>query len=252
MESEIDKDQKLAALCRRLGKLWSNDVVVKLVDKLLEEKLKECNLTLLEKLYSRPNVNFQAFLSMTRKAWKLEDLVCDQVKLGLFIFTFTSKNEKRRVLEASPWSFSSNLLKLQQLNPKIPIYCHDFTHGAFWVQFLGLPLAMINENMLREVVAKLGKVLEVKMDSKVGSLCKVGQVRAFLDLLSPLKAGMLVNFEEEQFWIDFKYERLPRICYLCGRIGHYNMSCENCHTKNLSRRRMARQEHGLSLESTSD
>lgn len=58
MESELDKEQKLATLYRQLGRMCSDDVIANVLEKILEEKLNECNLTLLGKFYSRPNVNF--------------------------------------------------------------------------------------------------------------------------------------------------------------------------------------------------
>lgn len=71
MENAIDKELGLAALGRRL----CNDVVLTVNDEILEGILRECSLTLLGKLYSRPNVNFQAFQSTMRQAWKSEDMI---------------------------------------------------------------------------------------------------------------------------------------------------------------------------------
>ncbi|KAK3419362.1 hypothetical protein EUGRSUZ_H05091, partial [Eucalyptus grandis] len=159
-----------------------------------------------------------------KREWKTENVVCDQMEPGLFSFTFSSDLEKRKVLEASPWSFSNNLLILQQLNPKLPIHCHEFTHCAFWMQVLGLPLIRITENALLEVASIMGKILEVKIEPKGGSVCKVGRARVLMELSCPLKSGAVVNFEDDQFWVDFKYERLPHYCYSCGRIGHYTTS----------------------------
>ena len=31
--------------------------------------------------------------------------------------------------------------------------------------------------------------------------------------------------EDERVWITFKYERLPTVCYVCGRMGHDNRHC---------------------------
>ena len=33
--------------------------------------------------------------------------------------------------------------------------------------------------------------------------------------------GKLITLEnEKQVWISFKYERLPNLCYWCGRLTH--------------------------------
>ncbi|XP_030443877.1 uncharacterized protein LOC115666256 [Syzygium oleosum] len=206
--------------------MWTKKSVANVFKEIPEEKLEACNLTLLGKLHSRPNVNFQAFLTTMKKAWKTDNVVVDQPQQGLFTFTFRSESDKKRVLEGSPWSFSSNLLILVQLNPKIPIHRRVFTHCAFWVQVHGMPVARITKNSLQEVASKIGKVIEIKMEAKEGGLCKVGKARVLLDLAQPLTSGIMVNFEDDQYWVDFKYERLPHFCYSCGKMGHFTTNCE--------------------------
>ncbi|KAL3746671.1 hypothetical protein ACJRO7_015600, partial [Eucalyptus globulus] len=39
-----------------------------------------------------------------------------------------------------------------------------------------------------------------------------------------LKSGVVVNFEDDQLWVDSKYQRLPYFCYSYERIGHYTIS----------------------------
>ena len=43
-----------------------------------------------------------------------------------------------------------------------------------------------------------------------------------IDLSLPLCRGRLVSVGEggKQVWISLKYERLPNICYWCGRLTH--------------------------------
>lgn len=132
----------------------------------------------------------------------------------------------KRALEASPWSFSGNLLILQQLNPKVPIHHLIFCHCAFWVHVVGLPLVMVNEAVLRRVGNFIGKVVDVKMEAKEGGHCKMGKVRVMIDLKNILLSGMILKLNDDQLWVDFKYDRLPRFCYSCGRIGHYTTSCD--------------------------
>lgn len=40
MESEIEKEQRHAALCRFMGRMWSEDVVANVFEKIPEDKLK--------------------------------------------------------------------------------------------------------------------------------------------------------------------------------------------------------------------
>ena len=34
-----------------------------------------------------------------------------------------------------------------------------------------------------------------------------------------------MDMEGDKTWVTLKYERLPMICFICGRIGHDNRHC---------------------------
>lgn len=78
-----------------MGNLWSEDDFTELEADIPEEEKQESELTLYGKLYSKPNVNFQAFLSTMRKAWKLESIKCELIEPGFFYFIFSSVEDKR-------------------------------------------------------------------------------------------------------------------------------------------------------------
>lgn len=112
MVDSSTESSRFEALCKSLGNLWSEDDVINVTQGISTEKLAECRRTLLGKLYSRPNVNFPSFLKTMKWAWKTENVSCTVLEPGSFSFTFNSEAEKQRILDAVPWSFSSNLLVL--------------------------------------------------------------------------------------------------------------------------------------------
>jgi len=120
MERKDDNELRVAALCKKLGYLWSEEDVVEVSPEISQTKKEECERTLLGKLFSKPNVNFPAFVSTMKKAWKADNVICAQKEPGLFTFIFQMKEEKERIMKASPWLYSSNLLVLRQCKPEIP------------------------------------------------------------------------------------------------------------------------------------
>lgn len=144
------------------GNLWSEDDVINVTQGISAEKLAECRHTLFGKLYSRPNVNFLAFIKTMTWAWKTDNVSCTALEPGFFSFTFKSEAEKQRILDAVPWSFSSNLLVLQQCDPDIPDICYDFSQCPFWVHLFGLPFGRVTTEVVREIASRIGEVLEVK------------------------------------------------------------------------------------------
>jgi len=225
MAAQNEEERRVAALCRSLGNLWSEEDVVEIKGDITDERLSECRKTLFGKFYTNSNANFTAFLNTMKRVWRVDTVTCTVLEPGYYSFSFQSEAEKQRVFDMRPWSFSSHLLVLQQCDPDTPELCYDFTHCEFWVQFYGLPYGRVTYDVIRDIAVKLGEVIEVKIETKGNSNYKFGKARIKLDLEKPLKTGVLVNLEKKRLWIEFKYERLPHYCYSCGKIGHYATFC---------------------------
>ncbi|KAL3722039.1 hypothetical protein ACJRO7_034397 [Eucalyptus globulus] len=225
MNERENNQLRLVALCRRMVDLWSEEDITDLRDAISEEEKKQNKLTLYGKLFSKSNVNFQAFTNTMKRAWKTDSVKCELIELGFFSFIFQSSEEKRRILESGPWSFVSNLLVLKEGDLNIPEHCYEFMRYAFWVHFIGLPRARVTEDAIRFIVSRLGKVEEIKIEARSNNSRKNSKAKVLLNLFSPLKTGSVINCGDKKWWIDYKYERLPHFCYSCGQTGHYANFC---------------------------
>ncbi|XP_030464240.2 uncharacterized protein LOC115683772 [Syzygium oleosum] len=225
MAENVNPEARLALLCRRLGNLRTEIEAPQKDLMVSKEKLTECSLSVFGKLYTSSNINYQAFLTTMKKAWKVDSVSLTQYESGILSFTFSNDLDKNRVLENSPWSFASNLLILTPWVPNKPPHCYKFTSCAFWVQVHGLPMEWCSMEMVSYVTQILGVVQEVKIEKKGAAFHRVGRAKVVLNLDSPLSPGIFITLEEEKIWLDFKYERLPRFCYSCGKIGHYTTNC---------------------------
>ncbi|KAK3423152.1 hypothetical protein EUGRSUZ_F00058 [Eucalyptus grandis] len=177
--------------------------------------------TLFGKFFSKPNVNYTAFINTMKRAWRTENFTCAQIEHGYFSFSFESEAKKQRVLDSGPWSFSSNLLVLQQCDPNTPNICYEFNHCALWVNFFGLHFRRVTTGVVRNIASKLGEVIDVKLEAKGNSNYKIGKAKVKLNLENPLKMGVIVNLDSKRLWVQFKYERRSHYCYSCGKIGYY-------------------------------
>lgn len=71
-----------------------------------------------------------------------------------------------------------------------------------------------------------GRFIEV--DKRAGQVdqAKFIRIRVDLPIEKPLRrGGHVVSKDGEKYWVQFRYERLPTFCYLCGKLGHDDKHC---------------------------
>ena len=72
----------------------------------------------------------------------------------------------------------------------------------------------------------MGKVDKVDIGDKGLSMGCYLRIRVTLDITQPLSHGRIVRLGgSEPRWVEFKYERLPVFCYLCGKLDHNEKEC---------------------------
>ncbi|KAF8016440.1 hypothetical protein BT93_H1835 [Corymbia citriodora subsp. variegata] len=170
MDDHQENHLRLLTLCKKMGDMWSETYITNLNDAITEQHSQASQAILYSKLFSRPN--------------------------GLYLFTFSSAEDKHRVLDSGPWSFASNLLVLKEGEPTISEHYYDFTEFAFWVHLTGFPRVAISETAIRQIAGKLGDVEEVKTKAKTNNMCKVSKARVKLNLMKPLKMGTIIALGE--------------------------------------------------------
>ena len=53
------------------------------------------------------------------------------------------------------------------------------------------------------------------------------RVRVLVDITLPLCRGKVISLPNgSNSWVNFKYKRLPNVCYWCGRLDHNDRDCE--------------------------
>ncbi|KAF4354159.1 hypothetical protein F8388_004171 [Cannabis sativa] len=75
----------------------------------------------------------------------------------------------------------------------------------------------------------VGTYIDVHEDSLNEGWGPFLRFRASIDISKPLLRGKMVKLRDsrEEFWVEFRYERLPEFCFECGTIGH---PFEHCHS----------------------
>lgn len=195
MEFDDEASNRVAQLCKKLGKLFSEKDITMLDEVISENKIAACNSMLLGQLLNKPNINFMAFQTAMRRAWKNESVIITPMENGMFSFPFNNVEEKSRVLEGGPWSLSRHLLMLQHCDPHSPLHCYEFKNTEFWICVIGQPVGWLYPEIVEALLSVASKVEEIKLDARgLANQSKV-KVKIEIDLLDALVAGHIATYK---------------------------------------------------------
>uniref|UniRef100_A0A803NRU7 Zinc knuckle CX2CX4HX4C domain-containing protein n=1 Tax=Cannabis sativa TaxID=3483 RepID=A0A803NRU7_CANSA len=139
----------------------------------------------------------------------------------------------QRVIDGSPWTYDRKPFIFTRLkegeNPRFV----EINHVDMWIQLHNLK----SGNMTLSVVTALGNFIGSFVESDQNNF--VGVWRDYscwvrLDVRKPIKRRMkIINEDSSWYWVNFKYERLPTFCFICGIIGHSEKFCPRLFLKPL-------------------
>ena len=142
------------------------------------------------------------------------------------LFVFDNLANVDRILKSQPWSFDKHLVVIQRYDYDTPARELRFNKATFWVQVHDIPIRYMSQKVAESLCETVGEVIR-----SIGAADEEGgrfmRVRVTIDLNLPLCRGRLVSLANgDKVWVYFKYERLPNICYWCGRLDHDDKNCE--------------------------
>ena len=172
-------------------------------------------------------LNIEAVIRTFSPLWKaMNGFKVHNVGDHILLFVFDNKKEIEKIFASEPWSFDKHLVVLQRFENNSPISELSFTWTAFWVQIYDIPFRYMNRRVAEDICAVIGVVdRTISTDEMEGG--SFMHVRILIDISLPLCHGRVLSLEDGgEVWVNFKYERLPNICYWCGCLTHNDRDCE--------------------------
>lgn len=87
--------------------------------------------------------------------------------------------------------------------------------STYWLKVGPCPSECVRKDLMHVIGSTFGGV--IRFETK-GDFC---QIKVLLDVWMPFHRGIFVLTNSQQTcWVPFKYEKLSRFCFNCGRLGH--------------------------------
>lgn len=89
----------------------------------------------------------------------------------------------------------------------------------FWIRFYDLPIDAISRKVTEAIENAYGGFQEIDKDSFF--LCALFiRLRILVNILKPIRRGLLMKINGRRIWVEIKYERLSNFCYSYRIVGH--------------------------------
>ncbi|KAM1732004.1 hypothetical protein ACFX11_017813 [Malus domestica] len=145
------------------------------------------------------------------------------VKDNTFIITMNDESTATMIVDQIPWAVMKKNFSVKRWPNELALKEINMNAIPFWVQIRGVLPYMNSEMNIRCLASNIGKVEAVEDPEKARGFLRV---KVEVDSLKPLTTGCWLPMDNNnESWIEFRYERLQDFCYRCGRIGHSNTEC---------------------------
>ncbi|KAK6114983.1 hypothetical protein DH2020_007252 [Rehmannia glutinosa] len=146
---------------------------------------------------------------------------------NLFILEFTNPTDRLRTLRGGPWHFFNNLILTQELKGVQNPNSLEFATWEVWVQCHNIPVAYMQEEIIRRIGEMVGEVIEIDKGDRDIILDRFARIKIRVDIAQPLKSHIIIQESEgtDEIYVLLTYEKLPNFCYACGKLGHTWREC---------------------------
>uniref|UniRef100_A0A803P5H9 Zinc knuckle CX2CX4HX4C domain-containing protein n=1 Tax=Cannabis sativa TaxID=3483 RepID=A0A803P5H9_CANSA len=150
-----------------------------------------------------------------------------ELETNKYLFQFFHEVDIGRVLDGTPWTFNKSPLIVERLKEGENPRNKALNTMEIWVQVYNLEVGFRSDRVLQGVGAYIGQYVSSCPKNFAGIWRDYFRVRVLINVEKPLKRRMRIYKNKvEWFWANFKYERVPTFCFICGIIGHSERFCD--------------------------
>lgn len=197
-------------------------------ENLIQDGVQACARSILGKFITDKPIHINSIQTGLSNIWgNPAGLQIQEIEGKIIQFFIDNKLDHDRILLGNPWIFRNSWLVIKPWDRETNIRNLDFDHVPVWIQLWGLPNHCKTKQMGESLGALLGRVEAVEFYEYPGKN-RILKIKVAINIHNPIQTGIHVgNPTDGTTWIDFRYEKLPQICYSCGLVGHADNLCQN-------------------------
>ncbi|KAK5812074.1 hypothetical protein PVK06_027473 [Gossypium arboreum] len=139
---------------------------------------------------------------------------------GVIFVKFGAIEDRRRILNLSPWLFDQCLFALLPFVKGQDLVEYAFNITPFWTRIYNIPLEQKDRQVAIDVGEAIGEVLAIDWRDRDGGWTDYIRLRIKIDVFKPLRRMVhLVGSDGIKTVCTIKYERFARL------IGHTTQKC---------------------------
>ncbi|KAF4395281.1 hypothetical protein F8388_001668 [Cannabis sativa] len=187
----------------------------------------EANQVLIGKIISRYRLGKAAIQGSLKLSWSaISGWKWKEIEGGLIQFTFAKREDAMNVLARRPWFVCGALIVIMPWPAWLTPAEIRFDKTPLWVKIESIPPFYWNLSNLKEMASRASPVYDLPPGIEDAIGMSSLRFRATIDLNKPIFSGFFLRRQKlKDLWIQYKYERLPKLCFKCGLLTHDQSIC---------------------------
>ncbi|WJX23649.1 hypothetical protein P8452_12846 [Trifolium repens] len=197
-------------------------------ESIIKEGVSACSRSIIGKIITEKSIHVSSIQNGLKSIWGAPaGLKVQEIQVRLLQFFVEKESDQDRILMGNPWIFRNSWLIVKPWERDTDPQTLDFNHAPVWIQLWGLPTHCKTKQMGESIGALMGNVEASEFYEYPGKKVII-KIKVSLNVYKPITSGIHVgNPKDGSCWIDFRYEKLPLVCFKCGLIGHVDTLCRN-------------------------
>ncbi|MCH82220.1 hypothetical protein A2U01_0003021 [Trifolium medium] len=197
-------------------------------DNVIHEGLPACTHSIIGKIITAKPIHVGSIQNGLESIWGAPPgLKVQELGGKILQFFMNEPADIDRILYGNPWIFRNSWLVVKPWDRETDYHEIDFDHVPIWIQLWGLPPHCKTKQMGTSIGTLMGNVEASEFYEYPGKQVII-KIKVAININNPITSGIHVgNPTDGTSWVDYRYEKLPQVCFKCGMIGHTDKLCRN-------------------------